>query len=76
MAVQINAQPFLYNKINQKDGLMEVVIMWGIFGELFDFNDDGKLDLFERASELAFLEELMKEEKEAFDLFDDMENDF
>ena len=76
MAVQINAQPFLYNKINQKDGLMEVVIMWGIFGELFDFNDDGKLDLFERASELAFLEELMKEEKEASDLFDDMENDF
>jgi len=50
--------------------------MWGIFGELFDFNNDGKLDLFERASELAFLEELMKEEKEESDLFDDMENDF
>lgn len=50
--------------------------MWGIFGELFDFNDDGKLDSFERASELALLEEMLKEEREDSDLFDDFENDF
>lgn len=36
----------------------------GIFGNLFDFNGDGKLDMVERASELAFLNMHIEEEAE------------
>lgn len=27
----------------------------GLFGDLFDFNNDGKLDSFEKAAELSFI---------------------
>lgn len=37
--------------------------MKGIFGNMFDFNGDGKLDLFEQAAELSFINELMSEER-------------
>lgn len=37
--------------------------MNGIFGDLFDFNRDGKLDAFEQAAEFSFLNELMDEEE-------------
>ena len=37
--------------------------MAGIFGGLFDFNHDGKMDAFERAAEFAFLDEMMQEEE-------------
>jgi hypothetical protein len=30
--------------------------MKGLFGDLFDFNRDGKLDWLERAAELIFLD--------------------
>ena len=50
--------------------------MWGIFGELFDFNDDEKLDSFEKASAVILLDKLLKEAKEEADLYDDFENDF
>ena len=37
--------------------------MAGIFGGLFDFNNDGKMNAFERAAEFAFLDETMQEEE-------------
>ena len=33
----------------------------GIFGGLFDFNGDGKLDSFEKAAEFSFFMEIMSE---------------
>ena len=35
----------------------------GIFGGLFDFNKDGKMSAFERASEIGFLHHMMESEK-------------
>ena len=37
--------------------------MTGIFGSLFDFNGDGKMDVFERTAEFAFLDEITKEDQ-------------
>lgn len=37
--------------------------MRGIFGGLFDFDKDGEMDVFERAAEFAFLDEMMREEE-------------
>ncbi|MBQ6392552.1 MAG: hypothetical protein IJH60_03485 [Eubacterium sp.] len=42
-----------------------------MFGDLFDFNHDGKLDDFEKAAELATFMSIMDEE----DLNDDLEID-
>ena len=39
--------------------------MPGIFGDMFDFNRDGKLDAFERASEFAFIHNVMKNEEQS-----------
>ena len=41
----------------------------GIFGDMFDFNNDGNLDAFEQGLELIFLEQITKED------FDDSDND-
>lgn len=41
----------------------------GIFGEIFDLNNDGNLDVFEQSLEFMFLDELTKEES------DDLDND-
>ena len=41
----------------------------GIFGDIFDFNNDGNLDAFEQGLEFMFLEQLIKEET------DDSDND-
>lgn len=38
--------------------------MKGLFGSMFDFNDDGEMDVLETAAEAAFLHELMREEDE------------
>ena len=50
----------------------------GIFGKLFDFNGDGKVDCFEQGMELMFLNEIANEDKRknesAFD--DDLFGDF
>ena len=35
----------------------------GIFGNMFDFNGDGNLDVFEQGAELAFLDDLMREDE-------------
>lgn len=42
----------------------------GIFGDLFDFNHDGELDIFERAMEFEAFEEMMKDDEE-----DDVDQD-
>ena len=34
----------------------------GIFGEIFDLNNDGKLDAFEQGLEFMFLDQLTKDE--------------
>ena len=41
----------------------------GIFGDMFDFNNDGNLDTFEQSLEFMFLDQLTKEES------DDSNND-
>jgi len=38
--------------------------MGGIFGKMFDFNRNGKLDAFERAMEMDFLSSLEHEEED------------
>lgn len=37
--------------------------MSGLFGNMFDFNHDGKLDAFERAAEFDFLNNFREEPK-------------
>ena len=34
----------------------------GIFGNMFDFNSNGDLDVFEQAAEFAFLQEMMEDD--------------
>lgn len=46
----------------------------GIFGDLFDFNNDGEIDSFERGEEFAFLNELMEDENVSSDDFGDSDN--
>ena len=41
----------------------------GIFGDMFDFNNDGNLDAFEQGLEFMLLDQLIKEES------DDSDND-
>lgn len=36
--------------------------MIGLFGGLFDFNHDGKLDAFERTTEISFIADIMEED--------------
>lgn len=40
----------------------------GIFGDLFDFDGDGDLDVFEQTMEFMFLDELMQNESNDDDL--------
>lgn len=35
----------------------------GLFGNMFDFNRDGEMSIFERAAEFAFVSDLMEEEE-------------
>ena len=39
----------------------------GIFGDMFDFNNDGNLDAFEQGLEFMFLDELIKDESNGSD---------
>lgn len=41
--------------------------MCGIFGDMFDFNGDGKLEPIEQAIELGFIHEMMKADDEDID---------
>lgn len=40
----------------------------GIFGDLFDFDGDGKVDCLEKAAELSFLQTVVEEESEDDDI--------
>ncbi len=42
----------------------------GIFGDLFDFNDDGNLDCFEQGLEFMLLDELTSDDE-----YDDLDLD-
>lgn len=44
----------------------------GLFGDLFDFNGDGKLDWVEQAMEFQFMDSLMKDDEDG----DDEEDEF
>lgn len=35
----------------------------GIFGDIFDFDGEGKLDLIEQAAELAFIANIIEDEE-------------
>lgn len=49
----------------------------GLFGNLFDFNGDGKLDSFEKAAEFAtFIELISESEKSTPNTADDSSNIF
>ena len=39
----------------------------GIFGDMFDFNNDGNLDSFEQGLDFMFLDELTKDESDVSD---------
>ena len=47
----------------------------GLFGGMFDFNRDGKLDSIEKAAEASFLNGMFEEEESGTDSDDD-EDDF
>ena len=35
----------------------------GIFGDIFDFDGDGRLDIVEQAAELAFIADIIEDEE-------------
>lgn len=37
----------------------------GIFGDLFDINNDGTLDVFEKGLEFQFLDEITKDDSDS-----------
>lgn len=43
----------------------------GIFGNMFDFNRGGKLDIFEQAAEFSFIQKMMEADEEKEDSSDD-----
>lgn len=43
----------------------------GIFGDLFDLNNDGNMDMFESGLEFMVLDELTKEDSDSDDESDD-----
>ena len=47
--------------------------MTGIFGDLFDYNGDGKLDVVEQAADFLAFQEMMKDQND--DAFDSTEED-
>lgn len=49
--------------------------MAGLFGNMFDFNRDGKLDGFERAADFCAFNEMMKKD-DSTDFLDDDNDDY
>lgn len=46
------------------------------FDDMFDFNNDGELDSFERAAEYAWMEDMEREDAFNFMDDDDLDDDF
>lgn len=49
--------------------------MFGLFGDLFDFNHDGKLDGFEQAAEFAMFMNILDEEEKQRAMEEDLDLD-
>ena len=49
--------------------------MPGLFGDMFDFNHDGKLDSFEQAAEFMFFNDVIMKNNDASDFEDDEMDD-
>lgn len=47
----------------------------GIFGSMFDMNRDGKMSAWERAMEMAFIDDLEKDDED-FEDIDNFDSDF
>lgn len=47
----------------------------GLFGGMFDFNGDSKLDSFEKAAEFSFFMEMMSESKKSVNKTSDVSSD-
>ncbi len=47
----------------------------GIFGDMFDFNRNGKIDIGEQAAECMFLQNMMKESQENEDSSEEDDSD-
>ena len=47
--------------------------MQGIFGDMFDLDGNGDLDIFEQAAELCFLDEISMEEHDELDDFENLD---
>ena len=47
----------------------------GIFGNMFDFNGDGDLDIFEQATEFDFLQKMMEDDEKSDSHEDDDSDD-
>lgn len=56
------------NENNNGEVISEVAVMNGFFGNLFDFNHDGKLDGFEQAADFAVFASMMEEEESKTEL--------
>ena len=54
--------------------------MNGIFGDTFDFDSDGRMDIIEQAAEIAFIATIIEEEekksREDYDDEDDEDDDY
>ena len=48
----------------------------GIFGGIFDFNRDGDMDAFERAAEFGFLQEMINDDDDNDDFYDNLDDDY
>ena len=51
------------------------VVSHGIFGNMFDFNGDGDLDIFEQATEFDFLQKMMEDDEKSDSHEDDDSDD-
>ena len=65
-------QSMCYNTISKYANTIkgDSVMTNGIFGDMFDLNNDGNLDVFEQGLEFMFLDELTKEENDDSDIDD------
>ena len=49
--------------------------MGGILGNMFDLNNDGKVDGYEKVMEFMFIEEMLNDDSDDEDIFDE-DNDY